>query len=83
MSASEHTKFHRANFPKINQSNDNAKRKGGKGLNNTEHNKCERMQMQIWECNEHARSDSNASQPVDYLRDVTQIGYDGTRLREQ
>ena len=83
MSASGHTKFHEANFPNINEPNDESKRKGGESLNKTEQNKCERTQMQIWECKEHARSDSNASQSVNYLRDVTQIGYDGTRLREQ
>jgi len=39
--------------------------------------------MQIWGHKEYARSDSDAGQSVDYLRGVTQIGYDGTRLREQ
>ena len=83
MSASEHTESHEANFPNINQSNDDSKREGGEGLNHTKHNKCERTQIQIRKCKKHARSDSNASQSVDYLRDVTQVGYDGTRLREQ
>jgi hypothetical protein len=32
-----YTESHKANFPNINHSNDDADPKGGKGLNNTEH----------------------------------------------
>jgi len=32
-----YTESHKANFPNIDRSNDDADPKGGKGLNNTEH----------------------------------------------
>jgi hypothetical protein len=37
ISVREYTKSHEANFPDINQSNDEADRNGGSGLNNSEH----------------------------------------------
>jgi len=37
ISVNKRTKSHKANFPNINQSDNEADRQGGEGLNNTKH----------------------------------------------